>query len=163
MFDLGWSEMALIAIVAIVVIGPKELPKVMREIGHWVARARSLSRAFMDQLDEMSRQSGVEEMRKEMDAARNLNPLRQIEQTIDPQGVIKRETATIVDDANSTSVTAIPAPHPAPPRESPPAMPSPRPTMPDTASSPMDTPPTATPPIAAGVGTGSVTPGDKAP
>jgi sec-independent protein translocase protein TatB len=95
MFDIGWTEMALIAVVAVIVIGPKELPKVMREMGLWVARARALSRTFMDQLEEMSRQSGLDEVRKEVEAARQLNPARQIEQTIDPDGVISRQAADL--------------------------------------------------------------------
>ena len=95
MFDIGWMEMALIAVVAIVVIGPKDLPKVMREVGIWVARARSMSRVFMQQLDEMSRQAGLDEVRKEAEALRKLNPQSMIEKTIDPDGVIASQTANI--------------------------------------------------------------------
>jgi sec-independent protein translocase protein TatB len=95
MFDIGWTEMALIAVVAVIVIGPKELPKVMRELGTWVARARGMSRIFMEQLEEMSRQSGIDEVRKEAEALRRLDPARQIEKTIDPEGVIARQTSDI--------------------------------------------------------------------
>jgi sec-independent protein translocase protein TatB len=95
MFDIGWTEMALIAVVAVIVIGPKELPKVMRELGTWVARARGMSRVFMEQLEEMSRQSGIDEVRKEAEALRRLDPARQIEKTIDPDGVIARQTSDI--------------------------------------------------------------------
>jgi sec-independent protein translocase protein TatB len=95
MFDIGWTEMALIAVVAVIVIGPKELPKVMRELGTWVARARGMSRVFMDQLEEMSRQSGIDEVRKEAEALRRLNPAREIEKTIDPEGVIARQAAEL--------------------------------------------------------------------
>ena len=91
MFDIGWTEMALIAVVAVVVIGPKELPKVMREIGLWVSRARNMSRAFMMQLEEMSRQAGIEEVRKEAEKLRQLNPAREIEKAVDPDGVIARQ------------------------------------------------------------------------
>ena len=100
MFDIGWAEMALIAVVAIVVIGPKELPKVMREIGIWVSRARAMSRNFMDQLDEMSRQSGIDEVRKEAEALRQLNPMQAIEKTIDPDGVIARQGAELAQIGN---------------------------------------------------------------
>jgi sec-independent protein translocase protein TatB len=92
MFDIGWTEMALIAVVAVIVIGPKELPKVMRELGVWVARARNMSRMFMDQLEEMSRQSGIDEVRKEAEALRQINPARQIEKVVDPDGVIARQS-----------------------------------------------------------------------
>ena len=101
MFDIGWAEMALIAVVAIVVIGPKELPKVMREIGIWVSRARAMSRNFMDQLDEMSRQSGIDEVRKEAEALRQLNPMQTLEKTIDPDGVIARQGAELSQIGNA--------------------------------------------------------------
>lgn len=91
MFDIGWTEMALIAVVAVVVIGPKELPKVMREIGLWVSRARNMSRAFMMQLEEMSRQAGIDEVRKEAEKLRQLNPAKEIEKAVDPDGVIARQ------------------------------------------------------------------------
>jgi sec-independent protein translocase protein TatB len=116
MFDIGWTEMALIAVVAVVVIGPKELPKVMRELGLWVSRARGLSRNFLDQLEEMSRQSGIDEVRKEVEAVRQLNPARTIEQAIDPEGVIKREAAEL--EKVGAPIT---------PAVSPPATPSPTP------------------------------------
>lgn len=112
MFDIGWMEMALIAVVAIVVIGPKDLPKVMREVGIWVARARSMSRVFMQQLDEMSRQAGIEEVRKEAEALRKLNPQSMIEKTIDPDGVIASQTANI---GQISSSPVPPAAEPAPP------------------------------------------------
>lgn len=101
MFDIGWAEMALIAVVAIVVIGPKELPKVMREIGIWVSRARAMSRNFMEQLDEMSRQSGIDEVRKEAEALRQLNPMQTLEKTIDPDGVIARQGAELAQIGNA--------------------------------------------------------------
>ncbi len=91
MFDIGWTEMALIAVVAVVVIGPKELPKVMREMGLWVSRARNMSRVFMMQLEEMSRQAGIEDVRKEAEKLRQLDPAREIEKAVDPDGVIARQ------------------------------------------------------------------------
>lgn len=120
MFDIGWTEMALIAVVAVIVIGPKELPKVMRELGTWISRARAMSRSFMDQLDEMSRQSGIEEVRKEAEALRQLNPARQLEKTIDPEGVIGRQSAELAragafEDKPQVTSDPPPVPVPAPP------------------------------------------------
>ncbi len=97
MFDIGWTEMALIAVVAVIVIGPKELPKVMRELGTWVARARGMSRVFMDQLEEMSRQSGLDEVRKEAEAIRRMDPMRQIEKAIDPDGALKSQVSDLAN------------------------------------------------------------------
>lgn len=104
MFDIGWTEMALIAVVAVVVIGPKELPKVMREVGLWVSRARNMSRVFMNQLEEMSRQAGIEEVRKEAEKLRQLNPAREIEKAVDPDGVIARQGEELAKIGTGTAL-----------------------------------------------------------
>ena len=64
MFDIGYSELLLIAIVALVVIGPKDLPNVMRTVGHWVGKARGMARHFRSGLDTMMREAELEEMEK---------------------------------------------------------------------------------------------------
>ena len=64
MLDIGWSEMFMIAVVAIVVIGPKELPRTLRTIGQWVAKARSLTREFQYNINDMIAQSEIEDLRK---------------------------------------------------------------------------------------------------
>jgi sec-independent protein translocase protein TatB len=64
MFDIGYSELLVIAIVALVVIGPKDLPRVMRTVGHWVGRARGMARHFRAGVDTMMREAELEEMEK---------------------------------------------------------------------------------------------------
>jgi sec-independent protein translocase protein TatB len=64
MFDVGYSELLLIGIVALVVIGPKDLPRVMRTVGQWVGRARGMARHFRSGLDTMMREAELEEMEK---------------------------------------------------------------------------------------------------
>jgi len=64
MFDIGYTELLVIAIVALVVIGPKDLPRVMRTVGHWVGRARGMARHFRSGLDTMMREAELEEMEK---------------------------------------------------------------------------------------------------
>lgn len=64
MFDIAPSELLLVAIVALVVIGPKDLPRVLRVVGQWVGRARGMARHFRSGFDEMVRQSEMEEMEK---------------------------------------------------------------------------------------------------
>lgn len=65
MFDIGYSELLLVAIVAIVVIGPKDLPRAMRVVGNWVGRARAMTRHLRAGVDEMMRQAELEEMEKQ--------------------------------------------------------------------------------------------------
>lgn len=64
MLDIAPSELLLVALVALVVIGPKDLPRVMRTVGHWVGRARGMARHFRAGFDEMVRQSELEEMER---------------------------------------------------------------------------------------------------
>lgn len=64
MFDIGSPELLLIAIVAIVVIGPKDLPKAMRIAGYWVGRGRSVMRQFRSGFDAMVREAELAEMEK---------------------------------------------------------------------------------------------------
>jgi sec-independent protein translocase protein TatB len=65
MFDIGWDELLLVALVALVVIRPKELPAVLRAVGAWVARARNLAGEFRSHVDDMIREAGVEDMKRE--------------------------------------------------------------------------------------------------
>ena len=76
MFDVASSEFLLVMLVALVVIGPKDLPKVLRVVGHWVGRARSMAAQFRSGFDEMVRQSELEEMEKKW-AAENERIMRE--------------------------------------------------------------------------------------
>jgi sec-independent protein translocase protein TatB len=62
MFDIAPTELLIVALVALVVIGPKDLPRVMRAVGHWVGRARGMARHFRSGLDTMMREAELEEM-----------------------------------------------------------------------------------------------------
>jgi sec-independent protein translocase protein TatB len=64
MFGIDSSELLLVALVALVVIGPKDLPKAMRVVGYWVGRARGVARQFRTGFDSMVREAELEEMEK---------------------------------------------------------------------------------------------------
>ena len=64
MFDVAPTELLLVAIVALVVIGPKDLPRVLRMLGQWVGKAKSVARQFRSGFDEMVREAEVSEMEK---------------------------------------------------------------------------------------------------
>jgi len=69
MLGFSWSELVLIGAVALVVIGPKDLPKVMRTMGQWSRRIRVLSGDFQRHLDEMVRQAELDEIKREAEKA----------------------------------------------------------------------------------------------
>ncbi|HWW64772.1 MAG TPA: Sec-independent protein translocase protein TatB [Sphingomonadaceae bacterium] len=64
MFDVAPTELLLVGLVALLVIGPKDLPRVMRTVGQWVGQMRGMARHFRAGVDEMIRQSEIEEMEK---------------------------------------------------------------------------------------------------
>lgn len=76
MFDIAPTELLLVALVALVVIGPKDLPRAMRFVGQWMAKARGMARHFRSGLDEMVRQAELEEMEKKW-AAENERIMRE--------------------------------------------------------------------------------------
>jgi sec-independent protein translocase protein TatB len=67
MFDIGWSELLLIGIVALVVIGPKELPAVMRAVGQWTAKLRRMASEFQSQFQEAMREAEMADLKKQVD------------------------------------------------------------------------------------------------
>lgn len=68
MLDFNFSEMAVVAVVALVVIGPKDLPKALRVAGYWVGKARGVARQFRAGFDEMVREAELAEMEKKWQA-----------------------------------------------------------------------------------------------
>jgi sec-independent protein translocase protein TatB len=70
MFDIGWSELLVIAVVAIIVVGPRDLPKLMRGIGHYAGKLRRAASDFQRQFEEAMRESEVEEVRKSIESVR---------------------------------------------------------------------------------------------
>lgn len=88
MFDIGWSEMAILLLVALIVIGPKDLPKVARSIGRWVGKARAMARDFQRSLEDMAREAELDEIRKEIDKVgrERIDVGRSLAKAVDPDG-----------------------------------------------------------------------------
>jgi sec-independent protein translocase protein TatB len=103
MFDIAPTELLLCAVVALVVIGPKDLPKAMRVLGHWMGRARAVARHFRSGIDTMIRESELAEMEKKW-AEENAR--------------IMREHPVAADEPRMLPLTDTP-PDPAPPAPKP--------------------------------------------
>jgi sec-independent protein translocase protein TatB len=71
MFDIGWSELLVIAVVAIVVMGPKELPRLMRTFGHYTGKLRRAAGEFQRQFEDAVRESELDEIRKALHDVRD--------------------------------------------------------------------------------------------
>ena len=90
MFDIGWSELLLIAVVALVVIGPKELPGALRTLGQWMTKIRRMASEFQNQFQDAIREAELAELKKEVDemAAKassytQYNPLEDVRKDIE--------------------------------------------------------------------------------
>jgi sec-independent protein translocase protein TatB len=67
MFDISWSEFAIIAVVALIAIGPKELPGVLRMVGQWIGKARKMAAEFQGQFQEAMREAEMADLKKSFD------------------------------------------------------------------------------------------------
>ena len=130
MFDIGWSEILVVLVVALVVVGPKDLPRLMRTLGRWVRKARGMADQFRASFDEMARETELDELRNEIEALRRARPLGTLEDEVnrailppDSTPAAKSEPAPesrAAPDAEKSS--SEPATEPAPtPKSEPPA------------------------------------------
>jgi sec-independent protein translocase protein TatB len=111
MFDLAWSEIALIAVVALVVIGPKDLPEAVRGLARGVQKLRRMAGQFQQQADDLVREANLDEVRQQIHDIRNFNIRDTVEKAVDGDGSIRR---TFTEDPLRTD-------YPMPPPYSPPA------------------------------------------
>jgi sec-independent protein translocase protein TatB len=90
MFDIGWSEMAVIAVVALIVIGPRDLPKLLYTAGKMAAKARATLHEFQQGLADMARETELDEVRQKIEKARSFNPVSELDRALDPTGDFRR-------------------------------------------------------------------------
>ncbi len=82
MFDIGWTELLVIAVVAIVVVGPKDLPRLLRTLGRYLGKLRQTANEFRAQIDEAMRESELEDLRKEVEELKSVNPVENIKDSL---------------------------------------------------------------------------------
>jgi sec-independent protein translocase protein TatB len=118
MFDIAPSEFLLVAFVALVVIGPKDLPKAMRIVGYWVGKARGVARQFRQGFDNMVREAELEEMEKRW-AAENARIMAEHPATPAADAALPStvESGATTDDHDAPALVEPPVIHdrPAPP------------------------------------------------
>ncbi|MSP68461.1 MAG: twin-arginine translocase subunit TatB [Alphaproteobacteria bacterium] len=110
MFDIGWSEFAVIALVALVVIGPKDLPGVLRAAGRWAGKARGMAREFQSHVDEMMREAELDEVKKTLETVQHTSVGRLVENTIDPGGDMAKAFDVGFDDPLAPKAAVAPPP-----------------------------------------------------
>jgi sec-independent protein translocase protein TatB len=120
MFDIGWSELVVIAVVALIAIGPKELPGVLRMVGQWMGKARKMAGEFQGQFQEAMREAEMADLKKSFDEVKeaasgftgaNLmtSLQRDVDKALDIEGVDKpAETAVAAIEPPAAEAAAEP-------------------------------------------------------
>jgi sec-independent protein translocase protein TatB len=99
MFDIGWQELFVIGIVTVVFLGPKELPRAIRTVTGLVRKARLMAFEFQRSVDEMVRESELDELRKQAEAFARTDVAAEVKRTVDPGGDIERELSAAAREA----------------------------------------------------------------
>ena len=144
MFDIGWSELVVIAVVALIAIGPKELPAVLRTVGQYMGKIRRMASEFQGQFQEAMREAEMADLKKHVDdmadAAKGLTDF-------DPLADVKKEVESFGADPLGTS-TSTPTPETASASPEAAAQSVPAPVSPDTTIPSPDIAPEAPQPTA---------------
>jgi sec-independent protein translocase protein TatB len=132
MFDIGWSEIAIIVVVALVVLGPKELPNALRMATQWIRYARKMASEFQSGIDQIVREAELDDARKAVQSVATMDLAGEIKQTVDPTGEIMQSMNPQIEEAPpppQASLTST-APPPSLSEAATPETPPPLPTLP---------------------------------
>ena len=153
MFDIGWSELVVIGVVALIAIGPKELPGVLRSVGQWVTKIRSMASEFQGQFQEAMREAEMADLKKEVDnITGNLNtpfdPAKAIDSnwTPDTPAAASTDIATAPPAGDDTAAVVTSQSPAAEPPEASSEVPVPEPAIPEPPVLAEPPTPTAAPP-----------------
>src|SRR5216110_331712 len=107
MFDISWGKLVIIGVVALLVIGPKELPAVLRQLGQWMTKIRRMAAEFQGQFQEAMREAEMADLKKQFDDTTSA-----VKSTLDPTD-INNELEKMIQDPTATSTPPAPASSPA--------------------------------------------------
>ncbi len=116
MFDIGWTEILVIATIAIVVVGPKDLPRMLRALGRTMGQVRRMSnefrRQFDDALRDAERSAGLEETRKDLQSMAKANPLKDMQDDLNKTMTTADKPKPASEDKAEPTAVEAPAPKP---------------------------------------------------
>jgi len=123
MFELGWTEILLIAVVAIVVIGPKDLPRAMRGVGQWTGRIKRMAGDFQRQFNEAVREAELDDVKNEVAKLSKIDPMADLRKTVAKTTTDLKADLKKVDDSIAAGLAKPDAVNPVP--KTPPAVAAP--------------------------------------
>jgi sec-independent protein translocase protein TatB len=123
MFDVGWSEFLIIIVVLLIVVGPKDLPRVVRAFGQWTGKARGYARDFQRTIEEAVDANEMAAVRKEIEMAnRELAEISRTQVDLDTKLDLEEGGKKDPQAAQFAAPSAAPAPAPADPATTPAAL-----------------------------------------
>ncbi len=96
MLDIGWFEMAVIGGLLLIVVGPKDLPRVLRTVGIWTGKARKLARDFQRTLDDYAKDADLDGVKKAVETP--MKAKKAMASALDPTGTLKKELTGVDSD-----------------------------------------------------------------
>ncbi|NKB59483.1 MAG: twin-arginine translocase subunit TatB [Alphaproteobacteria bacterium] len=116
MLDVGWQELFVIAVITIIVVGPKEIPRVLRTVTMWIRKIKEMAREFQSSIDDIAREAELDEIKQQLAAVADLDIEKELEDTIDPSGEVSNaihdmtepveQTKSLSEEATDTAAAA---------------------------------------------------------
>lgn len=91
MFDIGWQELFIVAVLAIIVVGPRDLPRTLRTVMSYISKAKGMAREFQNGIDEVAREVELDDIRKEANKIGMMDLEKEVKDTLDPSGSLNDE------------------------------------------------------------------------
>jgi sec-independent protein translocase protein TatB len=114
MFDIGWTELLLIAVVAIVVIGPKDLPRAMRTVGQWTTKMKRMAGDFQRQFNEAVREAELDDVKNQVTQLGKIDPMADLRKSLTKVDTDLKADIKKVDDSIAGSLKKPDAVNPVP-------------------------------------------------
>jgi len=120
MLDIGWPELLIVALVTIIVVGPKELPRVLRTITQMMRKVRAMASEFQSGIDDLAREAELDDLKKDIEKVATTDIAAELENEIDPTGEVTKsmreiETSLKEDPREASGIDMPPDPGAAPP------------------------------------------------
>lgn len=106
MFDIGWQELLLIAVVALVVIGPKDLPKVLKTVMAGMGKLRHMAQEFRSGIDEVIRESEIDDLKRHLEKTVSTDIGGKLKAEVDPAGRIEKDLTAL--EASMPELPSVP-------------------------------------------------------
>ena len=107
--DIGWVELSIIAMITILVVGPKEIPRVLRTVTQVVRKVRSMASEFQSSIDDLAREAELDDLKKDIEKTASKDLAGDLENTIDPTGEVTESVreieASLKEDVGASSET----------------------------------------------------------